>query len=53
MCRKLALTGWVLLIPSEYEQARVLVAILVIFVFLALRFSVRPLKRRAALSDAI
>ena len=29
MCRKLALTGWVLLIPEDFEQARVISAILI------------------------
>ena len=45
MCRKLTLTGWVLLITEEYEQARVLVALLVSIAFLALHLSIKPLKR--------
>jgi hypothetical protein len=45
MCRKLTLTGAVLLIGDESEQARVLVALLVSLVFLSLHLSVRPLRR--------
>ena len=45
MCRKLTLTGWVLMIRGESEQARVLVALLVSLVFLSLHLSVRPLRR--------
>jgi hypothetical protein len=45
MCRKLALTGWVLLLEEEYEQARALVALLVSIAFLALHLSVQPMKR--------
>ena len=45
MCRKLALTGWVLLIGEESEQARVLVALLVSIAFLALHLSIKPLRR--------
>jgi len=45
MCRKLTLTGWVLLISEEFEQARVLVALLVSIMFLAFHFAVKPLKR--------
>ena len=37
MCRKLALTGWVLLIPEEFEKARALTAILVSVTSLTLR----------------
>eukprot|EP00966_Prymnesium_polylepis_P092594 2143546-Prymnesium_polylepis.2 len=48
MCRKLLLTGWVLLVRDDAEQARVLVAVLISFAFLALRFAVKPLKRCAA-----
>ena len=79
MCRKLALTGWVLLIPEEFgeldgdsnlaphkpqieasarrgvlirilrgaEKGRVLAAILVCAVFLALHLSIKPMKRYA------
>eukprot|EP00966_Prymnesium_polylepis_P270452 6247698-Prymnesium_polylepis.1 len=35
MCRKLTLTGWVLLIGEEFEQARILVALIVSTTFLA------------------
>ena len=47
MCRKLALTGWVLLIEEAFEQARVLVALLVSVTFIALRLTIQPLKRCA------
>jgi hypothetical protein len=49
MCRKLVLSGWVLLISEKAEQARVLVALFVSIAFLAMRFSLRPLKRCATL----
>jgi hypothetical protein len=39
--------GWVLLISEEFEQARVLVALLVSIMFLAFHFAVKPLKRCA------
>eukprot|EP00966_Prymnesium_polylepis_P238306 5511682-Prymnesium_polylepis.1 len=45
MCRKLALTGWVLLIGEDYEQARVLVALLVSVSFMAIHLAIKPLKR--------
>jgi hypothetical protein len=45
MCRKLALTGWVLTIKESSEQARVIVAMLTSISFLALHFTVRPHKR--------
>jgi len=45
MCRKLTLTGWVLLIKEESEQARVLVALLVSITFLSLHLSIKPLRR--------
>ncbi|KAL1525655.1 hypothetical protein AB1Y20_020505 [Prymnesium parvum] len=45
MCRKLALTGWVLFVEEEHEQARVLVALIVSISFLALRMNVRPTLR--------
>jgi hypothetical protein len=48
MCRKLVLTGWVLLIREEAEMARVVVAILFSVAFLALSFYIRPNKRRAS-----
>ena len=49
MCRKVALTGWVLMIPADFEQARVFVALLVTITFLSLQLSVRPFLRCAAL----
>lgn len=45
MCRKLVLTGWVLLIGEDAEMARVLVAILLNVVFLCLHFSLKPFRR--------
>jgi hypothetical protein len=39
--------GWLLLIKEDHEQARVLVAILVSVLFLALHLSVKPLRRCA------
>ena len=45
MCRKLTMTGWVLMIEEDAEHARVLVALLVSIVFLALELVVDPLKR--------
>ncbi|KAL1496398.1 hypothetical protein AB1Y20_016353 [Prymnesium parvum] len=45
MCRKLALTGWVLFVEEKHEQARVLVALIVSISFLALRMNVRPTLR--------
>ena len=50
MCRKLTLTGWVLLIDDDAEQARVLVALLVSMAIFGLRLSIRPLRRCAAAS---
>eukprot|EP00966_Prymnesium_polylepis_P123346 2851854-Prymnesium_polylepis.1 len=47
MCRKLTLVGWVLLIQDGSEQARVVVALLVSFTFLALRLSLKPMRRCA------
>ena len=47
MCRKLTLTGFVLLIGEQSEQARVLVALLVCIVCLTLRLSIKPLERCA------
>ena len=44
MCRKLALTGWVLLIKEESEQARVIAALLVSIAFLSLRLTIKPLR---------
>ena len=44
MCRKLTLTGWVLLIRGDAEQARVLLALLFSIAFLALQLSVQPIK---------
>ena len=48
MCRKLVLCGWILLIAEGAEQGRVVVVLLVSFVFFGLRLTVRPLKRCAA-----
>ena len=45
MCRKLALTGWLLLIPEDFEKARVLAAILISVVFLSLHLAFKPLRR--------
>ena len=47
MCRKLTLTGWVLMISEQAEQARVLVALLVSIAFFGLQLSVKPLRRCA------
>eukprot|EP00966_Prymnesium_polylepis_P148230 3424137-Prymnesium_polylepis.1 len=44
MCRKLILTGWVLLISEHAEQARVNVALLVSILFIVLRLSLKPLR---------
>ena len=45
MCRKLTVTGYVLIISEDTEQARVLVALVVSIFFLTLRLSVKPLRR--------
>ena len=45
MCRKLTLTGWVLLIDEGAEQARTLVALMVSIGFLALHLFFMPFKR--------
>jgi len=45
MCRKLILCGWVVLIPDDAQQARVLAALVVSISFLVLRLSLKPLKR--------
>jgi hypothetical protein len=45
MCRKLVLTGWILLISEKFEQARVVVCLLVCIGFLTLRISMKPQKR--------
>jgi len=45
MCRKLFITGWVMLIEESFEQARVVAALLVSISFQALHLSVMPLKR--------
>ena len=47
MCRKLTLTGWVLLINEEYEQARVLAALLASVTFMVLHFAIKPHGRPA------
>jgi len=43
MCRKLLLTGWLLLVDSTAEQTRVVVALLLSIFFLMLRLAVKPL----------
>jgi hypothetical protein len=48
MCRKLALTGWVILIHQESRLARVLVAILVSIVCCALHLAIKPFERYVA-----
>ena len=48
MCRKLALTGWVLLIDEKSELARVLMALLVAIASLVLRLTLKPLRRCVA-----
>ena len=50
MCRKLTVTGWVLLV-QDADQGRVLVALVVSVAFLALRLSMKPLGRCAARED--
>jgi hypothetical protein len=45
MCRKLVLTGWVLVIQGEAELARVIVALLISIAFLTARVSLKPLRR--------
>ena len=47
MCRKITLTGWVLLIDEGAEQARVLVALLSSITFLAIHLSIKPFLRYA------
>eukprot|EP00966_Prymnesium_polylepis_P169537 3920071-Prymnesium_polylepis.2 len=47
MCRKLALTGWVLLIGDETELARILVALLVSAGIFALHLGIKPFCRCA------
>ena len=49
MCRKLVVTGWVLLVPEDKEQLRVLMAILVSVSFAFLRLTLKPLKTCALL----
>ena len=49
MCRKLVVTGWVLLVPEDKEQLRVLLAILVSVSFAFFRLTLRPLKMCALL----
>ena len=48
MCRKLALTGWVLVAAEDFEQARILLALIVSIVFFGLRLALQPLKRCVA-----
>eukprot|EP00966_Prymnesium_polylepis_P237550 5494105-Prymnesium_polylepis.1 len=43
MCRKLILTGWVLVIRGEAEQARVIVGLFVSITFLGLNLRFQPL----------
>eukprot|EP00966_Prymnesium_polylepis_P251311 5810296-Prymnesium_polylepis.2 len=50
MCRKLTLTGWVLLIRGEAEQLRVLVALFVSITFFGLNLRFRPQQRYAELN---
>ena len=45
MCRKLTLTGWLMLIGKESELARILVALLVSIAFLTLLVAMKPLRR--------
>ena len=45
MCRKLALTGWVMLLDEKAELARTVVALLVSVAVLALQLAIQPLKR--------
>ena len=44
MCRKLTLTGWVLVIRGNAEQARVIVALFVSIIFFGLNLRFRPLR---------
>ena len=46
MCRKLTLTGWVLLIRGNAEQARVIVALFLSICFFGLNLCFRPQRRR-------
>jgi hypothetical protein len=39
------LLGWVLLIGEDFEQARVLIALLISIVFLAMQLIIQPFKR--------
>jgi len=48
MCRKLLLTGWLLLVDSTAEQTRVVVAILLSVFFLNIRLAVKPLAKSVA-----
>ena len=45
MCRKLVLTGGVLIVAEEHEQLRVLVALVVSLSYLTLHLAIQPLKR--------
>ncbi|KAL1507405.1 hypothetical protein AB1Y20_008247 [Prymnesium parvum] len=45
MCRKLALTGWVLLINEQIVLLRVVVAVLICIMFFIIRLSIQPLQR--------
>jgi hypothetical protein len=44
ICRKLTLTGWVLLIRGNAEQARLIVALFVSIIFLGLNLRFKPLR---------
>ena len=48
MCRKLTLTGWVLLIRGDAEQTRVIVALFVSITFFGLNLRFRPQRRCAS-----
>lgn len=52
MCRKLALTGWVMLISEQAQLARIFVALSISIGFLAIRLSVNPYRRCALLLPA-
>jgi hypothetical protein len=47
MCRKLTLTGWVLMIRGDGEEASVIVALFVTITFFGLTLRLRPLRRCA------
>ena len=45
MCRKLVVTGWVLVISGDAEQARVFIALFVSISFFGLNLRFQPLRR--------